>query len=120
LFSAGQRINQHPFTVHFLAGKSIFDSLKKYANLRGKIILQCGIGVSSRSFKIAVDRNRIKRLMRESYRHQKAALVAALEQKEIQLAIFLVYTAKDLPSLAFLNERMQLTLQKIVRSLPEE
>ena len=40
---------------------------------------QVGISVAKRNFKLAVDRNRIKRLMRESYRLQKGIVYNHLE-----------------------------------------
>jgi ribonuclease P protein component len=40
---------------------------------------QVGVSVAKRNFKLAVDRNRIKRLMRESYRLQKGIVYDHLE-----------------------------------------
>lgn len=40
---------------------------------------QVGVSVAKRNFKLAVDRNRIKRLMRESYRLQKGIVYNHLE-----------------------------------------
>ena len=40
---------------------------------------QVGVSVAKRNFKLAVDRNRIKRLMRESYRLQKAIVYNNIE-----------------------------------------
>lgn len=45
----------------------------------------------------AVDRNRIKRLMREAYRLQKNELQVYLEQQNLRLSVFILYTGKDLP-----------------------
>ena len=56
--------NGHSFTVYPL--KVLY---KIETDKEG--ILQAGVAVSTRQFKKAVDRNRIKRLMRESYRIQK-------------------------------------------------
>ena len=41
--------------------------------------VQMGVSVAKRNFKLAVDRNRIKRLMRESYRLQKAIVYNNIE-----------------------------------------
>jgi ribonuclease P protein component len=43
--------------------------------------LQVGVGVSARNFKKAVDRNRIKRLLRECYRLNKLPLHALVYRK---------------------------------------
>jgi len=41
---------------------------------------QVGVSVPKRNFKLAVDRNRIKRLMRESYRLQKEIVYNTIEE----------------------------------------
>ncbi|MCE1198474.1 MAG: ribonuclease P protein component [Marinilabiliales bacterium] len=56
---------------------------------------QAGFAVPKRIFKHAVDRNRIKRLMRESYRLHKTELYAALAGNERKLAVMFVYIAKE-------------------------
>jgi ribonuclease P protein component len=50
------------------------------------------ISVPKRSFKKAVDRNRLKRQIREAYRKEKQNIYAALGDKKILL--ILIYTAK--------------------------
>ena len=45
-------------------------------------ILKTGVGVSSRNFKKAVQRNRIKRLLREAYRTEKLPLHLYLENNK--------------------------------------
>jgi len=75
--------------------------------------LQAGFTASSKSFKKAVDRNRIKRVMREAYRLQKLHLQTILEAKDQNLAIFFIYTARELPDYALIKEKMGLVLQKM-------
>ena len=77
--------------------------------------LQAGFSVSARHFKKAVDRNRIKRLMRESYRLQKNALEAQLLEKNIQLAVFFIFTDTALPNYAHLYEAMGKMIQKLIQ-----
>jgi ribonuclease P protein component len=115
LFSDGKSFSVYPFKINYLIDENIFDSLKKYSSEKKKIILQCGVGVSSKNFKKAVDRNRIKRLMRESYRLQKIFLQDALKEKDLQLALFLIYTGKELPEYKMISDKIELILHRLVK-----
>ncbi len=78
--------------------------------------LQAGFSVSKRHFKKAVDRNRIKRLMREAYRLQKNELELMIKSNPVQLVFFMIYTGKDLPDYQLVFEKIKgilLKLQKI-------
>jgi len=75
--------------------------------------LQAGFTVSTRYFKKAVDRNRIKRLMRESYRLQKNNLKTSLEENHKSLAIFFIYTADSLPRYEEVAQKIGEALQRI-------
>ena len=55
-------------------------------------LLQAGVGAPSRTFRKAVQRNRVKRLLREAYRLEKPNFItqAALDNKRVNL--FFLYT----------------------------
>ena len=77
--------------------------------------LQAGFSVSSRLFKRAVDRNCIKRLMRECYRVQKVGLEKTLIQSEKSLAVFFIYTGKEKIAHAAMFEAMTQAIKKLIR-----
>lgn len=93
LFQQGQRFAAPPFRVFYVIKK------KELKEATGSL-LQFGVGASSRFFKKAVDRNRIKRLGREAWRLQKRELLQALEEQNKQLDVFFIYTGKELPAYA--------------------
>jgi ribonuclease P protein component len=77
------------------------------------------VGVSAKFFKKAVDRNRIKRITRETYRLQKTALQDKLKEKKIRLNIFFIYTSKELTSYKEVYDKMNLILNKMIKIMDE-
>jgi ribonuclease P protein component len=109
VFTKGKKISLPGFRVHYL--NNIPASSQPTANL------QFGVSVPGKNFKKAVERNRIKRLIRESYRVQKNELKKLLAEKNLHLAVFFIYTNKEIPDQAFISDKMKLALQKITAEL---
>jgi ribonuclease P protein component len=87
--------------------------LIKEADELSKEMLQFGAGASSRFFKRAVDRNRIKRLLREAYRLQKPPLLEIIKNNNRQLDVFIIYTGKELPEYKEIEQKMAIVLDKL-------
>jgi ribonuclease P protein component len=74
------------------------------------------ISVPKKRFKRAVHRNRVKRLIRESYRYNKTALSEICTQRNTRLLIAFVYISDkivDFPA-------MQSAVQKALAGLQEK
>ena len=71
--------------------------------------LKTGVSVPKRNFKKAVDRIRIKRLMREAYRLNKSELFNNITT---QYAFMILYIGNDKPTLTELETRMKLLFEK--------
>ena len=108
LFSEGKKFVIHPYRVFYILEK------------KEQPQLQFGVGVSSRNFKKAVDRNRVKRLVKESYRLQKNQLQDKIKNEQCQLNIFVIYTAKELPDYTTTFETMTKVLDKLIVILGEK
>lgn len=101
LFREGNKFNVAPLRVFYLYAES------------KKTLLQFGVGVSSRNFKKAVDRNRIKRMIREAYRLQKTALQNCLKDKNGELYLFIIYTGKEIPDYKEVENKIQKVIDKL-------
>lgn len=107
LFSEGKSFAVFPFRITY-AWSTIIESP-----------LQAGFGVSSRQFKKAVERNRIKRLMREAWRLQKNELQENLQPGDKKLALFIVYVGKEMPVWQVVNEKIAVILNRLTSIVHE-
>jgi len=79
--------------------------------------IQVAFSVPKRNFRRAVDRNRIKRLMREAYRKNKNLLYTLLKGTGKQYAVMFVFTGKKLPSFQEIERLVSSTLENIAKSV---
>ncbi len=75
------------------------------------------ISVSKKRFKRAVDRNRVKRQIREAYRKNKHTLLELQGTKEQNLVIGVIYSSTELVSSAEIEEKLNLLLGRIAEKL---
>lgn len=75
--------------------------------------VQIGVVVPKRHFKKAVQRNKIKRRILESYRLNKHSMHKILQTKEKQCAMMIVYTGREEMPYEVLNHKMQILIRKL-------
>jgi len=131
LFAEGEKFRVSPVLVHYrfvspsspVPGSLSLSDGQQESSLdaapsspvTGPSSLQMGVSVSSRHFKRAVDRNLLKRRIRESYRKQKLALKASLEEKGLVMDLFLVYIEPKILSYQEIDTAITEALTKLIR-----
>jgi ribonuclease P protein component len=93
LFAKGQSMNAFPikliYTIESLEQLSgeLPSPLLNLSDIQANGQLQAGVGAPSRTFRKAVQRNRVKRLLREAYRLEKPNFItqAAFDYKRVNL-----------------------------------
>ena len=103
LFEEGKSVSKYPLKLIYLE-----------ADLPKEVSIQAGVTVPKRKFKKAVDRNQIKRLLRESYRLHKPLLFNNIEGN---FAFLFLYLGKEIPSYETVETNMIQILQKFIRQI---
>ncbi|AXT61906.1 ribonuclease P protein component [Aquimarina sp. AD10] len=99
LFSEGKSVSKYP--IRLVYRKTVFED---------DVTIKTGVSVSKKHFKSAVKRNRIKRLLRESYRKNKYIVANTTHQ----FTFMFLYTGKELPEYALIETKIKKILQKFI------
>lgn len=93
----------------FAEGKSVSTYPLRMVYLDNQSQLKVGVSVSKRNFKLAVRRNRVKRLLREGYRLNKNLLI---DNKLDHYTLMILYISKEMPDFKTIDKKMKALLSK--------
>lgn len=105
LFSEGKSVSAYPLRMVYL--KTDFDDDTKF---------KTGVSVSKRNFKKAVDRNRIKRLLREAYRLNKSVYFNNILSS---YALMILYIGKDGTDFDSVETKMKVLLEAFSKKVSQ-
>lgn len=106
LFASGKKISLPGLQCRYLLDTG-----------EGEALLQVGVAVSKKHFPRAVDRNRVKRLVKECWRMQKDKVYAGLPPG-VALYVFFIFTAAVKPEFADLFQQVKDITARLEKQLP--
>ncbi|MGB5942521.1 MAG: ribonuclease P protein component [Leeuwenhoekiella sp.] len=95
LFKEGDRVKAYPWLLMY------------HQEPAGDVAIQAGVSVPKRNHKLAVTRNRIKRLMREVYRKNKSAF----HTNGTSYSFMFIYTGREVMAYA----EMEKSFDKLIK-----
>jgi|SRR6185312_9307381 len=103
IFAEGEAITQSPIRL-----------LWKRNEGKASPAVKAAFTAPRKNFKKAVDRNLLKRRMREAYRKNKYTLIGAIDANLQHYHLMFVYIGKEKVSYAEIENKIVLTLQRLV------
>ena len=112
MFAKGQSMNAFPIKLIYTLE----------SNEPGSV--QAGVGAPSRTFRKAVDRNRVKRLLREGYRLERPEFIASSVDalNKLRVNLFFLYTDATVISQKEIQEKIKQLLSRLsekINSTPQ-
>jgi ribonuclease P protein component len=108
LFEEGKGFSLYPFRVivHLYDAENQEDALPRIL-----------VSVSKKRFHHAIKRNRVKRLIRESWRKNKAELMKLCKEHNKTLDVAFVYNATVILKYGEIDEKMKKVVERLVEKL---
>jgi ribonuclease P protein component len=107
IYDKGKHLNDYPFKIVWL---------KETGDPELKVVFS----VPKRKFKRAVDRNQIKRKLREGYRKHKHDCQKAAESQNMRVSLFLIYLGKDIPQSEIVDDKIIVLLNRLTKEITDK
>ncbi len=107
VFKAGKSFSLFPFRVIYTLANNPLPTADGQ--------LQAAFSVSKKHFKKATHRNRIKRLMRESWRLQKNNLAESVRSLNKNMTVFIIFSGKELPPYNLVVEKNTALINRLLK-----
>ena len=105
LFSEGQSYVSHPIRIVY------------HVKTQEKFNVQVGVSVAKKRFKHAVDRNLLKRRIREAYRLNKSLITS---EEPLGVDVLFIYTSSSIKDFDKINQAMKEVLEKLNHKLTKK
>lgn len=102
-------------SAYFFPVKIIYDYKPFSMSMQNPV--KCGVSVSSKKFRRAVDRNLLKRRMREAYRLNKNLLISISKEKNVEVNLFILYLAKEKEDFSRIQQGVISALNMIIEDI---
>ena len=90
------------------------------AQLPQEVPFQAAFSVGKKRFRRAVDRNRIKRLMREAWRVEKTVLAKNWEPGAPQWAVVFIFVGNEIPTFSDCQHLVRRAADKLAQAMAQE
>ena len=113
LFALGKSLSNAPLRLIY----TLENITEENQASSSPLVIQAGVGAPTKQFKKAVQRNRVKRLLREAYRLELPAFKAQLPLQGMRLNIFILYMEANVLPQIEINATMKLILNQLVKRI---
>ena len=100
LFRSGKFFSQEPFQIYWLETK------------QEKNIIELLVSVPKKNIKFAVNRNIIKRMVKEAYRLNKKALQEQVNREKKSFSVAIIYMNNKIPSYLYVEKKIKLIIER--------
>lgn len=106
IFSKGKELRKFPYLLKYI-----------YSPEPAENPVQIVVSVPKKRAKSAVDRNRLRRQIKEAYRLNKEELQLYFQNNKRSIVIFLIYTGKEKEVYTLLEEKLKVILKELIKTV---